>query len=233
MKYKHIFFDLDDTLWDFARNSKETLIELFGTYQLANAGNQTINTQDFLTAYYPINLELWKLYREDAIDHQTLRTVRFERLFEQMGVANHVNLAHRFSKDYLSIAPTKPHLCPFAKELLDYLKDKYQLHIITNGFPDVQSIKMASAQLESYFDVVVTSGSTGYKKPSPQIFEYALEKANAQISESIMIGDSLEADIAGARNVSLDHIFYNPLQKTHQTTVQKEVHSLEDLLHLF
>lgn len=233
MKYKHIFFDLDDTLWDFARNSRETLLELFEEYNLTTVGKQKIDQQAFLSAYYPINYDLWKQYRENEIDHQTLRRVRFERLFEQLDIPDFKTLAHRFSKDYLGIAPTKPHLCPFAKELLDYLKGKYELHIITNGFPDIQSVKITSAQLENYFDVVVTSDSTGYKKPAPQIFEYALKEANASISESIMIGDSLEADIAGARNLSLDHIYYNPHQKQHEEEVQKEVNSLRDLLILF
>lgn len=233
MKYKHIFFDLDDTLWDFARNSQETLIELFDTYELASAGERSLNQEAFLAAYYPINMELWKQYRENTIDHQTLRTIRFEKLFDHLTIPEPKELAKRFSKDYLGIAPTKPHLCPFAKELLEHLHGKYQLHIITNGFPDIQSVKMNSAQLDGYFDVVVTSGSTGYKKPSPQIFEYAMEQANAKISESIMIGDSLEADIAGAKNLSLDHIFYNPQQKTHQIEVQKEVQSLQDLLNFF
>jgi len=233
MKYKHIFFDLDDTLWDFARNSQEALLELFESYELATAGEQSIDQEAFLGAYYPINQEMWKQYREDTIDHQTLRTTRFEILFNQLSIPEARDLAKKFSKDYLGIAPTKPHLCPFAKELLDYLQDKYQLHIITNGFPDIQSVKMSNAQLNGYFDVVVTSGSTGYKKPSPQIFEYALNQAKAQVSESIMIGDSLEADIVGAQNLALDHIFYNPTQKVHQKEVQKEVQSLQDLLNFF
>lgn len=233
MKYKHIFFDLDDTLWDFSRNSEETLLELFDRYELASAGEQSISRETFLATYYSINQELWKQYREDAIDHQSLRTTRFEMLFNQLAIPEAKNLALRFSKDYLGIAPTKPHLCPFAKELLDYLQDKYQLHIITNGFPDIQSVKMNSAALDGYFEVVVTSGSTGYKKPAPQIFEYALQEAKAQISESIMIGDSLEADIVGAQNLALDHVFYNPTQKAHQKEVQQEIKSLQDLLHFF
>lgn len=233
MNYKHIFFDLDDTIWDFSRNSQETLLELFEQYELAEAGKRTIDDQTFLTEYYAINQQLWKQYRENAIDHLTLRTVRFETLFTHFDIPAPKALAQRFSDEYLSIAPTKPHLCYYAKELLDYLKGKYELHIITNGFPDVQSVKMVSAQLEGYFDVVVTSGSTGHKKPSAQIFEYALNEANAQVADSIMIGDSLEADIAGAKNCSLDHIYYNPRKKAHTETVQKEVESLEELLHIF
>ena len=233
MNYKHIFFDLDDTIWDFSRNSQETLLELFEQYNLAEAGKETIDSQTFLTEYYAINQQLWKQFRENAIDHQTLRTIRFETLFAHFDLPSPKALAQRFSNDYLGIAPAKPHLCYYAKELLDYLKGKYKLHIITNGFPDIQSVKMASAQLEDYFDVVVTSGSTGYKKPSVQIFEHALNEANARVAESIMIGDSLEADIAGAKNCSLDHIYYNPGKKPHSESVQKEIESLEELLHIF
>lgn len=233
MNYKHIFFDLDDTLWDFRRNSKETLEELFEHYSLAEAGKEVIDREQFLTEYYIINQELWKQYRENAVDHQTLRVLRFEKIFTHFGIDAPKQLAQRFSHDYLGIAPTKPHLCDYARELLDYLKGKYELHIITNGFSDVQSIKIESAQLGDYFDVVVTSGCTGYKKPSTQIFEYALQQAGAQTQESIMIGDSLEADIVGAKNSALDHVFYNPLQKEHKEEVHKEIASLKELMEIF
>ncbi len=233
MNYKHIFFDLDDTLWDFRRNSKETLLELFEHYNLAEAGKEVIDQQEFLTRYYAINQELWKQYRENNIDHQTLRMVRFERIFTQFEIDMPHQLVKQFSDDYLDMAPTKSHLCDHAQELLDYLKGKYELHIITNGFSDIQLVKITSAKLGDYFNVVVTSGCTGYKKPSTQIFEYALRQAGAKTQESIMIGDSLEADIAGAKNSALDHVFYNPLQKAHKEEVYKEITSLKELIEMF
>ncbi|MBK5284222.1 MAG: YjjG family noncanonical pyrimidine nucleotidase [Bacteroidia bacterium] len=225
-KYRHIFFDLDDTLWDFRRNSSETLHDLYYKYNLKKAG---INSpEDFISKYQERNSMMWEQYRLGAIDKDTLRNKRFELTFWDMGIDPSV-VPRGMAEDYITISPTRTNLYPYAHEILFWLSEKYSLHIITNGFKEVQDIKLSSCGIKKYFSSIIISELTGFKKPDVRIFQYALTEAGAIAEESIMIGDGLEVDIAGARNSGIDQVFFNPdgLQYNHQIT--HEIKSLKEL----
>jgi len=225
--YKHVFFDLDHTLWDFEKNATETLNYLYQYFKLIEV-NQ-LDLQKFVTIFHQINRELWSLHDAGKITKDYIRKERFNMVFAAMEVPLDFVPATIGDK-YLELCPTKPHVIPFAHKVLDYLKDHYVLHIITNGFEDVQQIKIKSAQLEDYFIEVITADFCGYKKPSKEIFVYALEKAQAIPEESIMIGDNLETDIIGAKNANIDQVYYNPDSIPHQHQVTYEIKCLSELL---
>jgi putative hydrolase of the HAD superfamily len=227
--YQHIFFDLDHTLWDFEKCSCETLEGLFEFYQLHTLAD--VCAKDFVDTFRVINRKLWTLYGAGKISQQELRTTRFHTIFKELGITSE-KIAPQLADDYIRLCPQKPHLLPYAREVLDYLKEKYVLHIITNGFADVQMIKMASANITSYFQEVITSEKAGCQKPNRQIFDFAMQQTKARRQECLMIGDSLEADIAGARNASLDHIFYNYENIPHQENPMHEIKCLSELMQL-
>lgn len=205
--YKHLFFDLDHTLWDFDRNSSESIAEIYDAHQLANLG---IDSSDaFAETFITINKQLWRDYDLDLIGHEYIRQHRFPLVFQALGIQD-TQCCADLNSDYLRLLPQKAHLTDSAREILDYLHGRYQLHIITNGFAEIQAVKMASAEIAHFFREVITTQSADAKKPDPRIFEYALTVSGASVSESLMLGDNYEADILGAKAVGLDTVFYNP-----------------------
>ncbi|GAB3021992.1 YjjG family noncanonical pyrimidine nucleotidase [Spirosoma pulveris] len=205
--YKHLFFDLDHTLWDFDRNSAECIVELYDTFRLADLGIES--AAEFSRHFIAINRQLWADFDKNLIEHTYIRKHRFPLVFRAMGVdesAVHADL----NVEYLKLLPRKPHLLESAKELLDHLNGRYTMHIITNGFAEIQAVKMDSAEIAHYFTHVITSENANAKKPNPQVFQYAMEISGTNATESLMIGDNYEADILGAKGVGLDTVFYNP-----------------------
>ena len=223
--YKHIFFDLDHTLWDYERNSSETLNELLIKYELLKNGVPSL--EDFLEVFDRVNQKLWSDYNKSKINREAIRTQRFKEILGNYSIQNDL-LCNQLSDEYLMLCPTKPHVFPYTYEVLDYLKEKYELHILTNGFNDVQYIKLEKSKLSGYFKSVVTSDSAGYKKPMASIFKHAIDKADAYIHESIMIGDNLEADVHGALNIGLDAIMFNYRNENLPSEI-KQVKKLTDL----
>ncbi|QIP11949.1 noncanonical pyrimidine nucleotidase, YjjG family [Spirosoma aureum] len=205
--YKHLFFDLDHTLWDFDRNSAESLTELFETFRLSDLGIPS--AEEFSRHFIAINRQLWADYDKNRIEHSYIRKHRFPLVFQSLGV-DEATVHTDLNAEYLRLLPRKPHLLDSAREILDYLKGRYTMHIITNGFAEIQAIKMDSAEIAHYFTHVITSENANAKKPDPLVFQYALEISGATTSESLMIGDNYEADIMGAKGVGLDTVFYNP-----------------------
>jgi putative hydrolase of the HAD superfamily len=224
-QYTHIFFDLDNTLWDFESNSRDTLLELFEKHGL----HKLVPSFEFFhEKYVERNAILWEQYRMNKIDKETLRGKRFEFTFWDMGLDPELvppGLAH----DYSMKGPRKTKLFPEAKETLQYLSSKYRMHIITNGFEEVQHIKLKSSGIHHFFENIITSDEVGYKKPDLKIFEHALEATSSKANEVIMIGDGLEVDVAGARNAGWDTVFFNPLKMEHHQHVTFEISSLEEL----
>lgn len=205
--YKHLFFDLDHTLWDFDRNSAESIAELYETFNLADVGIPS--AEAFSHHFITINRKLWADYDKNLIEHSYIRQHRFPLVFQSLGVdesAVHADL----NVEYLRLLPRKPHLLDSAREVLDYLKGRYTIHIITNGFAEIQAIKLDSSEIAHYFTHVITSETASAKKPNPLVFQYAMEISGTNVSESIMIGDNYEADILGAKSVNMDTVFYNP-----------------------
>ncbi|WP_460958431.1 YjjG family noncanonical pyrimidine nucleotidase [Spirosoma litoris] len=205
--YKHLFFDLDHTLWDFDRNSAECITELFDTFRLSEAGIPSAD--EFSRHFITINHQLWADYDKNLIEHSYIRKHRFPLVFKALGIDESAIQAD-LNAEYLKLLPYKSHLLESAREILDYLKGRYTMHIITNGFADIQATKMNSSDIAHYFTHVVTSENANAKKPNPLVFQYAMEISGTTAAESIMIGDNYEADILGAKSVGLDTIFYNP-----------------------
>ena len=227
--YRHIFFDLDHTLWDFDKNSSVTLVELYHSYQFANLN--LFSEVDFVNKFHEINKHMWSLYNVGKIDKKEIRENRFRRILIALG-CNYLQIPEDIADVYLLECPKKKHVMPFTFEVLNHLKQKYKLHIITNGFNDVQAIKLESSNLTSYFDQVITSESIGCKKPDKRIFEHAIISAGAITEESIMIGDNLDTDILGAREFSMDQVYYNPSKSKHDHQVTFEISCLTELMEL-
>ena len=219
---KHVFFDLDHTLWDFDKNSALTFQKIFDIHKV------NVHFEDFIKVYEPINLRYWKLYRDEQIDKSSLRYGRLKDAFDELNYKIDDALINQLSIDYISYLGTFNHLFEGTVDLLDYLYPKYELHIITNGFEEVQLRKMTSSNINQYFRTITNSEIAGVKKPNPIIFDHALKVANAKPDESIMIGDSFEADILGALNVGYDAIFFN---YTNQT-IEPKIKQVKDLLQI-
>ncbi|MFK7834473.1 MAG: YjjG family noncanonical pyrimidine nucleotidase [Winogradskyella sp.] len=208
---KHVFFDLDHTLWDFDKNSGLTFEKIFNTNKIE------VSLTDFLPIYEPINLKYWKLYRNEKVTKSELRYGRLKEAFDTVGLAITDDMIHQLSEDYINNLSTFNHLFEGTFEILEYLKTKYQLHIITNGFQEAQDKKLSNSKIKPYFKTVTNSEMVGVKKPNPKIFNFALDLANAKVEESLMIGDSLEADIEGAHHIGMDtiHFDYKDVQRHH------------------
>ena len=214
MKYKHLFFDLDNTLWDFEKNSHETFNELYD-YHLAGL-NKIPSVKAFFDAYTIHNTRLWGLYRESRITKDELKDTRFLITLQEFGVDDK-GLASTLSDEYTYRSPRKGILFPGTIETLENLKDRFQLHIITNGFEEIQHVKLEFAGLTKYFEYLITSEQAGSKKPDAKIFNFALEQAGAKAEESLMIGDDLEVDIIGAKTIGMDTVFFDPFQSNIDT----------------
>jgi putative hydrolase of the HAD superfamily len=226
-KYEHILFDLDHTLWDFDKNSSETLHELYDYYSFDKLGKFT--EEMFVEKFMEVNNELWSLYDKNKIDRIYLRRERFKMVLTRLGVDEH-HVPPEIGEVYLQICPVKPHVVPDAFEILDYLKDNgYKLHVVTNGFDDVQDVKLRSSNLKFYFDHIVTSETAGHKKPNPDFFEYTLSLIGSTRKDCIMIGDNPETDIKGALSIDLDVIFFNPKKLPHDFVVTYEITALKEL----
>jgi putative hydrolase of the HAD superfamily len=220
-----LFFDLDHTLWDFEKNSALTFDQLLIDYQIP------VRLEDFLKVYVPLNLEYWKAFREQRMDKETLRYRRIKDTFDRLQFSIDDEMVYTLADAYIQNLPEYNHLFPGAIKILDKLKDRYSLHIITNGFREVQRFKMRNAGLTPYFNTVTDSESVGVKKPNPLIFKKALTDANCDPANSVMIGDSHEADILGALQVGMYAIhFAVPGETPHNDCVM--IDELEKLLEI-
>ena len=222
LNVKHIFFDLDHTLWDFDKNSALSFQQIFEEEHIE------IDYETFIKAYSPVNFKYWKLYREEKISKEDLRYSRLKDTFEILNYTVEDDLIHIIANNYISYLPNYNHLIEGSIELLDYLKDKYQLHIITNGFKEVQYSKLKKSHIFKYFDHIVTADCVGVKKPNPKVFKYALDQVNSKPEDCVMIGDSYEADVMGAFSVGMLPIHFD-LHKTNSSNGILNVSSLLSL----
>jgi putative hydrolase of the HAD superfamily len=222
--YKHLFFDLDGTLWDIHGNAKMTLQQMFVQFEL-----QHVSFEDFHAIYLHHNERVWAMYRQGTMTKEELRTARFSRSFDEMGVSYTAEWMEQFAQAFVDQCPRQPHVIPGAIELLRYLQGRYSMHIITNGFKEIQGIKMEGSGLAPFFMHNINSEDVGVRKPHPQIFEYALQLTGAVKEESLMIGDDWEADILGARNFGMDQVF---LQFNTQRHNVKPTFTIQHLLEL-
>jgi putative hydrolase of the HAD superfamily len=218
MKYKHLFFDLDHTLWDFDANARMTLEQLHLDLNLPDKGIHDFDL--FYRNYLVHNEKLWVKYRNGQIKQEELRLKRMWLSLLDFKIADEA-LAKQMNELFLQLLPTRTLLFPDTVEVLQYLRDKgYGLHLITNGFDEVQHNKLKYSGLAEFFKVVVTSECSNSLKPQKEIFEYALKKTGAKVEESLMIGDTLEVDVVGALNVGMDavHVNYNSAEQEVEPT---------------
>ncbi|MCU4177155.1 YjjG family noncanonical pyrimidine nucleotidase [Carboxylicivirga sp. N1Y90] len=225
-KYKHLFFDLDHTLWDFEANSEETLIELYETF---NLDQYFESFEDFHERYESHNLYLWSQYRKGKVDKKTLNFQRFHLPFCEVGFDDKA-IAEQFASEYVRISPSKTKLFPNAIDVLEKLKPHYEMHIITNGFREVQAKKLENSGLRPYFSNIYISELIGVQKPHPYFFDYSIKSCNARKKESLVIGDSLEADIQGAIKAGIDQVFFNTKGLSHEKKITHEIDNLSELL---
>ncbi len=227
--YEHIFFDLDHTLWDYEGNAGEALHELYDHHQLGEKG--MFSKAELVTTFFDVNDMLWDDYNHHRIQRKDLRERRFPTIFKRLGLP--IELRPKdIETEYIALSPTKDKVFDHAHELLDYLSPKYELHIITNGFDDIQGTKMSSSGIDHYFKVIITSETAGFRKPDPRIFRLALDKSGAEAGHSLMVGDNLKADIGGARDFGMDQVFFNPGRKSHIDKVTYEISGLKELMSL-
>ncbi len=227
--YKHLFFDLDHTLWDFDKNTSEAMEEIYKIFNFSKWSFFTFS--DLMKIFYEVNNFLWDKFNNGLIDGLELRNNRFIMILKKLGV-NENEIPKGIGEKYLEVAPAKHYVIPFTYEILDYLKPNYQLHILSNGFEDVQHRKLEASKIHHYFNTIVTSDSSGHRKPHKGIFEFAMKEAGATRDNTIMIGDNLETDIMGAQNASIDQIYFNPNRILHNSKVTFEVHSLQQLMNI-
>ena len=198
-----IFFDLDHTLWDFEKNSA------LAFEKVLKKNAVEVNLQEFLKEYVPLNFKYWELYRKDLVTQQQLRYGRLKDTFDILNYQISDEKINVLSDEYIHFLPEFNHLFEGTIEVLEYLKPKYNLHIITNGFDKVQAGKIKNSNLEPYFKTITNSEMAGVKKPNPKIFEYALSLSNLNKNQTIMIGDCIEADVQGAISFGMDAIHFN------------------------
>ncbi len=217
-----IFFDLDHTLWDFDANSVLAFDKIF------KEQHPTLDTRQFVEVYAPINQACWKLYQVDKMTHEELRYQRLKQSFEALQYEISDEAIDKIAHDYIAFLPDNNLLFDGALDVLDYLFPKYNLHIITNGFAEVQYKKMANSGLESYFKTVTNSEMAGVKKPHPNIFEFALSLAKVDKENAIMIGDCIDADVRGAIEFGMEAILFDE-KKLHAGATFKTIHHLTEL----
>lgn len=207
--YKNLFIDLDDTLWAFSENAEDTFREIYSNYQF----NRYFDSfEQFYALYKKRNQELWVQYGNGDITKEELNEQRFSYPLLTVGVQDK-ELFKRYSDDFFAIIPTKSKLMPYVREALDYLSSRYRLFILSNGFRELQCHKMRSAGIYDYFSQVILSEDIHVHKPYPEIFYFALSATQSELKDSLMIGDSWEADIEGAKGVGMHQMFYNPARK--------------------
>lgn len=231
MRYRHLFFDLDHTIWDFETNSKQTWHQLFLQHDL----NQKLTPEfdAFYERYSFHNKKLWERYHHGYIKQEELRWKRMWHTFLDFKVGNEL-LAKQLSEEYLKILPTQKVLFPYAVEIIAYLTEKgYELHLITNGFEEIQRSKLRSSQLGDCFKQVITSEKAMCLKPHKDIFDFALKVTGAKKDASIMIGDNLDADIKGAMQAGLDTVFVNHIKEVTELKPTYTIYHLQELETIF
>lgn len=212
-QYRNLFIDLDDTLYNFSAASREAFME---TYDLLHYERFFDSFDHYISIYEPYNLELWRIYGEGKITKAELNRQRYSYPLERVGI-NDQELADTFCHEALSRIPTKNRLIDGAIELLEYLRPKYRMYILSNGFTELQSHKMRTTGIDKYFDALILSEEIGVNKPDRKLYEHALQKTASKLEESIMIGDMFETDIVGAANIGMRQIYFNPKMKENCT----------------
>jgi putative hydrolase of the HAD superfamily len=224
--YDHVFFDLDRTLWDFERNSLETIHDLYHEFELVHKNVPSFD--EFIGVYRVVNHDLWARYRVGKVTKDELRQLRFHLALQHFHIDDE-KMALKFNDRYVETCSVKPHLLPDALTTLEYLNDRYHLHIITNGFKEAQFVKLKNSGIEQFFKEVIISELYGKAKPHQDIFTHAFDRSGAVAKHSIMIGDDFEADIVGAQKAGMDSVYLADFPKK---SIIKPTHHIKGLIEL-
>ena len=227
-KYTHIFFDLDHTLWDFDANSRETLRELYDSYELSSKLSAR-SKDDFVERYIMHNERMWDLYRQNKLSKGRLRKARFEAVLQDFGLVDK-RLAKEIGEEYLKACPQKTKLNDHALDVVQELSDSFELHILSNGFHETQLVKLSASGLAPYFKEVITSERASAKKPQSRMFMFAERVTGAPKDESLMIGDHVDIDVLGAVNFGWDAIHFNEFDEEHDYPSVKTLDELMPLI---
>jgi len=226
---RHIFFDLDDTLWDLKKNAREGLLQ---SIEICHLKERIKDPETFISQYLYFNKLAWEAYHRNQVSMERLRIVRFEWLLEQWGIFDK-EVVRKLSGTYMQVTPSCPHLVEGAKEMLEFLSEKkYTLHILTNGFPDVQPVKLRSGKIEKFFSNVFISDEIGYRKPQPELYAFVMQRIKARSEECLMIGDQYLTDIAGAREAGWQALWFNR-ENSKRYTYHPQVITLKDICSFF
>lgn len=208
MRYKDLFIDFDDTLYDTYNNANLALKETFGLFHLEQ---YFPDPKAFYDAYWTTNMDLWRQYSKGEITRDYLIVERFRRPLttsDRLEVTE--KLCLEMSDVFLDCCASKSGVIEGAHELMEYLREKgYRMHMCSNGFHEVQYKKLTACGLKSYFDTVILSEDAGANKPSPLFFDYAFKMSGACRTETLMIGDNIQTDILGALNARVDAMLFN------------------------
>jgi putative hydrolase of the HAD superfamily len=224
---RHLFFDLDHTLWDFEQNASECLVELFDAFNLSASG---ITFDQFFSAFSVTNQSLWHQLEQQLITHDYLRRVRFKASLAALNVTISEDKSVKINDGFLEMLPYKKGLINGCMEVLETLQGKYSMHILSNGFQEVQLKKIQNSGLASFFDRIITNELAGARKPDPQIFDFALKNSGASVPDSLMIGDNYEADITGALNAGWDVIHFHEEKRESDDSRYVHVDRLQKIL---
>ena len=230
-KYKSLFFDLDDTLWDTYHNNKECLEDIFSDYDF---GRHYTSFVEFFNMYMPYNELLWAKYRNHEIDRRTLILERWLYVLRPMGIDS-IEYTLKLNNDFLRRTTKKTKTIDGTFDLLEYLHPKYRLFILSNGFREVQTLKMQNSGLSPYFEKIILSEDVSIQKPHKEIFDFALKNTNSRRAESLMIGVSYEADIVGAQSAKIDQMWLhtgnaNPKCNTPPTYTVSSLYEIKETL---
>jgi len=224
----HIIFDLDDTIWDYQRNSNETLDELHTSF---NVNCHGVNRDNFRDTFREVNNQLWDDFDKGVISRDVIRKQRFPKIFEKLSLDLN-GVAMQMQDSFMQICSSKPSLVAGAQKVLDKFKNKYKFHILSNGFDEIQFVKLKAAGIEHYFDKVITSGRAGFRKPELEIFEFTLNEIGAKPEECVMIGDNPISDIEGAYRYGIDQVYYNVHNKECAITPTYTISNFNELINI-
>lgn len=218
MKYKHLFFDIDNTLLDFNQAEEDALRMMFEALGIAYH-------HEILTDYRRINGALWQRHETENLPIKEVLNTRFAKLFETYGQTVD---GEKMERQYRKLLEEGHDLMPNAMAILDALSD-YPLYIVTNGVKATQHKRLKLAGIHDKFEGIFISSEIGYQKPNPMFFEKAFSTiSNFDPKLALIIGDTLGADILGGNNVGVDTVWYNPHRKENTSEIQPtfEIHDL-------
>lgn len=226
-KYKHLFFDLDNTLFDFTASEQLVLKDLYDTHLQSRIEFSSFD--DFRMTYEPINQGLWADYRKHIISKEDVKYGRFRNTLRTKGIEDE-SLARFMGDSFVKNCTENDTLVPGALEVIDALSKKYQLHIVSNGFVEAQYRKLEITGLRHYFKGITLSEEIKTQKPNRRFFEHAFKNVNARKTQSVVIGDSWESDIEGALNFGVDAIFFSYDGKSAPNPAVPTIFKLNELL---